>query len=259
VRHEGKIAVVTGAASGIGLATAQLLLAEGAKVVMADIDEAGVEREARNLDPSGASVKFVRCDVAKRADVVAAITLAESFGELDIMVNNAGIVLAKEVLDVEDQDMQLLFDINVMGAFYGTQEAARRMVGRGKGSIVNMSSMQGLLAIPNQLPYGTSKAAIIQLSRVFAVSLAPKGIRVNAVGPGTISTEAAKRAVLQNETARRSVMSRIPMLRLGLPAEVASVISFLASDDAAYVTGQTIFIDGGRSALNMTVPVPDEA
>jgi NAD(P)-dependent dehydrogenase (short-subunit alcohol dehydrogenase family) len=122
-----------------------------------------------------------------------------------------------------------------------------------------MSSMQGLLAIPNQLPYGTSKAAITQLTRVFAVSLAPKGVRVNAVGPGTILTEASKRSVLQNETARRNVLSRIPMLRLGVPAEVATVISFLASDDAAYVTGQILYIDGGRSALNMTVAVPENA
>lgn len=260
MRHSGKAAVVTGAANGIGLATAQRLHAEGARVILADIEAETAEQEARKLDPSGQSAKAIRCDAASRADVVAAIALAEqSFGELDIMVNNAGRSLPKDVLEVDDDDMKQLFGLNVMGAFYGTQEAAKRMTKKGKGAIVNMSSMQGLLAIPNQLPYGTTKAAITQLTRVFAVSLAPKGVRVNAVGPGTILTAASKRSVLQNDAARRGVLSRIPMLRLGMPAEVATVISFLASDDAAYVTGQIIYIDGGRSALNMTVPVPEDA
>ncbi len=260
MRHKDKSAVVTGAANGIGLATAKRLHQEGAKVVLADIAFEQVQQEAKALDPAGLTARAIKCDVASRDEVVAAITLAEeSFGGLDIMVNNAGRSLPKDVLEVDDADMQRLFGINVMGAFYGTQEAARRMVKKGKGAIVNMSSMQGMLAIPNQLPYGTSKAAITQLTRVFAVSLAPKGVRVNAVGPGTILTEASKRSVLQNEAARKSVLSRIPMLRLGMPAEVAAVISFLASDDAAYMTGQILYIDGGRSALNMTVPVPEDA
>lgn len=260
MRHQGKSAVVTGAANGIGLATARRLHAEGASVVLADIDAAKAAEEAAALDPSGRTAKAIACDVTRPGDILAAIELGEAFaGRLDIMVNNAGISFAKDVLEVEAADMRRLFDLNVMSAFHGTQEAARRMVPRGGGAIVNMSSMQGLLAIPNQLPYGTTKAGIIQLTRVFAVALAAKGVRVNAVGPGTILTAASRRSVLQNEAALRGVLSRIPMLRLGDPEEVGSVISFLASEDAAYVTGQVIYIDGGRSALNMTVAVPEEA
>lgn len=260
MRHGGKAAVVTGAANGIGLATARRLHAEGASVILADIEAATAEAEARALDASGRTARAIRCDVAHRDQVVAAIALAEeAFGGLDIMVNNAGRSLAKDALEVEDADMRALFETNVMGAFYGTQEAAKRMVAKGAGAIVNMSSMQGMLAIPNQVAYGTSKGGITQMTRVFAVALAAKGVRVNAVGPGTILTAASRRSVLQNDAARRTVLSRIPMGRLGMPEECAGVISFLASEDAAYVTGQIIYIDGGRSALNMTVPVPEDA
>jgi NAD(P)-dependent dehydrogenase (short-subunit alcohol dehydrogenase family) len=189
---------------------------------------------------------------------VAAIDLAETrFGALDIMVNNAGLSLAKDALEVTDEDMDRILGINLKGAFFGTQEAAIRMAARGKGAIVNMSSMQAALVIPNQLPYGMSKAGINQLTRIFAVAMAAKGVRVNAVGPGTILTAASKRNVLQNEKARQSVLSRIPMGRLGKTSEVASVVSFLASEEASYVTGQIIYIDGGRQPLNLTVPVAD--
>ncbi|MET3926677.1 SDR family oxidoreductase [Devosia sp. 2618] len=259
MKHRGKSAVVTGAANGIGLACAVRLASEGASVVLADIDIDKAKAEAQSLVAQGLKAAAIRCDVSSRADIVAAIDLAESHGGgLHIMVNNAGYSLKKDVLDVDGEDMRRLFNVNLMGAFYGTQEAARRMVKQGAGAIVNMSSMQAALVIPDQLPYGVTKAGINQLTRVNAVALAPKGVRVNAVGPGTILTAASQRSVLQNDAARRSVLSRIPMARLGRTEEVAGVVSFLASDDASYVTGQVIYIDGGRNCLNLTVPVSDD-
>jgi len=256
MKLQERAAVVTGAANGIGLACARALHAAGARVVLTDIDADKVQAEAATLDPTGLTAIGMSCDVADRGQIVVAIETAEQrFGRLRIMVNNAGFSLAKDVLEVDTYDMDRLLNVNLKGTFFGTHEAARRMVEGGCGSIVNMSSMQAMFAIPNQLPYGISKAGINQMTRVFSVALAARGVRVNAVGPGTILTAASSRNVLQNPAARQSVMSRIPMGRLGEPDEVGSVVAFLASDDASYVTGQVIYIDGGRSGLNLTVPV----
>ena len=258
MRHQGKVAVVTGAANGIGLACARRLHEEGARVVLADLDADKAAAEARALSPDGGSAAALGCDVSDRAQIIAALDLAEGrFGPLDIMVNNAGLSYAKDVLEVSTEEVDRILGINLKGTFFGTQEAARRMVARGRGAIVNMSSILAALVIPNQLPYGMSKAGINQMTRIFAVALAAKGVRVNAVGPGTILTAASRRNVLQNEKARQSVLSRIPMGRLGHPDEVAGVVSFLAGEDASYVTGQVIYIDGGRQPLNLTVPVSD--
>jgi len=181
-----------------------------------------------------------------------------AFGAIDILVANAGIVHAAEFLDLEEQDFDRVIAVNLKGIFLAGQAAARRMVKQGRGgAIVNMSSVNGVLAIPNQVPYVVSKGGINQLTKVMAVGLAPHGIRVNAIGPGTILTELAKTAVLGNREAERKILSRTPMGRMGEPAEIARVAAFLASDEASYVTGQVVYADGGRLALNYTVPVPD--
>ncbi len=254
MQHEGKACVITGAASGIGLACAERLHAEGAKVVLADIDFDGVCEAAKKIDPSGHTVRALRCDVSVRADIKRAIDEAvSSFGGLQIMVNNAGFVLGRDVLALEETEMLNVLGTNLMGTFFGTQEAARLMSDHGGGAIVNMSSIQGELAIPTELAYGVSKAGINQLTRVNAVALARNGIRVNAVAPGTILTPASQANFLNNDSVRNTVMSRIPMGRVGLPEDVAKVVSFLASEDAGYITGQVIYVDGGRSALNLTV------
>ena len=146
--------------------------------------------------------------------------------------------------------------VNLKSMFLCGQAVARAMVKRGiRGSIVNMSSANAVVAIPNQVPYVVSKGGINQLTKVMAVALAPHGIRVNAIGPGTILTELSKQAVLTDDAARRKILSRTPLGRCGEPEEVAAVAAFLASDDASYLTGQTIYPDGGRLALNYTVPV----
>jgi len=259
VRLSGKSALVTGAAQGIGFACAEALAADGASVLLADVNEAGAKKAAAALQAKGHKAAFAACDVSKKADVERAVeATVAAFGAIDILVANAGIVHAAEFLDLEEQDFDRVIAVNLKGIFLAGQAAARRMVKQGRGgAIVNMSSVNGVLAIPNQVPYVVSKGGINQLTKVMAVGLAPHGIRVNAIGPGTILTELAKTAVLGNREAERKILSRTPMGRMGEPAEIARVAAFLASDEASYVTGQVVYADGGRLALNYTVPVPD--
>ncbi len=165
---------------------------------------------------------------------------------------------AAEFLDLEEADFDRVLAVNLKGIFLAGQAAARQMVKQGGGgAIINMSSVNAILAIPNQVPYVVSKGGINQLTKVMAVALATHRIRVNGIGPGTILTELAKTAVLGNREAERKILSRTPLGRMGDPDEIANVAVFLASDEASYVTGQTLYPDGGRLALNYTVPLPD--
>jgi NAD(P)-dependent dehydrogenase (short-subunit alcohol dehydrogenase family) len=256
MRLSGKVALVTGAAQGIGLACARLFASEGASVVLADLNEDAGRKAAQAL---GTNAVFQRCDVSSKSSVDAAVAFAVAeYQALDILVANAGIVHAADFLDLQEADFDRVLAVNLKGIFLAGQAAARQMVKQGRGgAIVNMSSVNAVLAIPNQVPYVVSKGGINQLTRVMALSLAPHRIRVNAVGPGTILTELAKSAVLGNREAERKILSRTPLGRMGEPEEIAKVVAFLASDDASYVTGQTIYPDGGRLALNYTVAVPE--
>ena len=259
MRLRDKVALVTGAAQGIGLACVEAFAREGAKVMLADRDEARGRAAAMRLRESGASAVFVTCDVSRKDQVDAAVlaTVTE-FGRLDILVANAGIVHAAEFLDLEEKDFDRVIAVNLKGVFLAGQAAARQMVKQGGGgAIINMSSVNAVLAIPNQVPYVVSKGGINQLTKVMSVALAKNGIRVNGIGPGTILTELAKDAVLGNKEAERKILSRTPMGRMGAPEEIAGVAVFLASDAASYLTGQTIYPDGGRLALNYTVPVAE--
>jgi glucose 1-dehydrogenase len=255
MRLKDKVAVVTGAAQGIGLACAERFKAEGANLLLSDINEAGGKAAAERL---GAA--FIRCDAGLKPDVDALIRRAvEVHGRVDIMMSNAGITHAAEFLDLAEEDFDRVIRTNMKSVFLCGQAAARQMVRQGGGGvIISMSSVNALLAIPNQVAYGASKGAINQLTRVMAVALAPHGIRAVAIGPGTILTDLARNAVLTNEAAYRKILSRTPIGRCGEAAEVASVAAFLASDDASYITGQTIYPDGGRLGLNYTVPVAGE-
>lgn len=255
MRLNEKVAIVTGAAQGIGLACARRFVQEGAKVMLSDINEAAGSAAAGQL---GAAAAFCRTDVSIKAEVDAlvAATLA-AFGRIDILVNNAGITHAAEFLDLTEEDFDRVLRINLKSMFLCGQASARVMVRQGSGSIINMSSVNAVLAIPNQVPYVVSKGGVNQLTKVMAVSLAQYGVRVNAIGPGTILTELAKQAVLSSEDARRKILSRTPIGRCGEPEEVASIAAFLAGDDASYMSGQTIYADGARLALNYTVPVKE--
>ena len=247
-----QVAIVTGGTQGIGLACVRRLIAEGAQVMLVDINPDG----AATAQGLGDAAAFFVADVGQRSDVDAMLsaTLAR-FGRVDILVNNAGITHAADFLDLHEDDFDRVIRTNLKSMFLCGQAVAREMVKRASGCIINMSSVNSQLAIANQVPYVVSKGAINQLTRVMALSLAPHGIRVNAIAPGTILTELARHAVLASEEARHTILSRTPMGRCGEPEEVAGVAAFLASADASYMTGETLFVDGGRMALNYTVPV----
>ncbi|KJV10280.1 dehydrogenase [Elstera litoralis] len=257
------VALVTGAASGIGYAIAAAFIAEGAKVLLADVETTKGEAAAAEL---GAAAAFIRCDVGDKASVTAAVAEAAArFGRLDCLVNNAGIIHAADFLDLEEADFDRVLRVNLKGAFLGSQAAARQMVAQNAadaaaglpvrgGTIINLSSVNGIMAIPNQTPYNVSKGGVDQLTRNTALALAPHKIRVNGIGPGSILTDLLK-VVMDSDSARDRILSRTPLGRCGEVTEIASIAVFLAGQASSYVTGQTIYADGGRMALNYTVPV----
>jgi len=247
----GRVCIVTGGAQGIGEACIRRFAREGAQVVIADIDDV---RGAALADELGGL--YVHCDVGDKAqvDALVAQTLA-AHGRIDVLVNNAGIFRAADFLEVTEADFDAVLRINLKGSFLVGQAVARVMAGAGKGSIINMSSVNAVLTIPTIASYNVSKGGINQLTRVMALALADKGVRVNAVAPGTIATELAAKAVLTSPEATARIMSRTPMKRLGEPSEIADTVAYLASDAASYITGEIVVVDGGRMTLNYTVPV----
>jgi NAD(P)-dependent dehydrogenase (short-subunit alcohol dehydrogenase family) len=253
---QGRVVIITGASQGIGAACARRVVQDGAAVALWDLaDEAGTALAAE-INAAGGQAIYLHCNVARKAEVEAALaaTLAR-FGHVDGLVNNAGIFKAAPFLEVSEEDWDAVIAVNLKGSFLVGQAVAREMVKRQRGAIVNMSSVNGTLAIPSIASYNASKGAINQLTRVMALSLADQGVRVNAVAPGTIATELARSAVLTSEEAKARIMSRTPMKRLGEPEEIADVAAYLLSDAASYVTGEIVVADGGRMTLNYTVAV----
>lgn len=256
MKLERKLAIVTGGASGIGKAICERFAADGARVVIADVNG---DKGAALAKALGASVCFYKADMASASDIAALAEAASVLGPIDILVNNAGIVHAADFLDLKAEDFDRVISVNLRGSFLLGQVVARLMVervnaGGPAGAIINMSSVNAVFAIANQVPYSVSKGGINQLTKVMALALAPHGIRVNAIGPGSIMTDMLA-SVNNDPSARNRILSRTPMGRIGDPSEIASIAAFLASDDASYITGQTIYADGGRLPLNYTVPV----
>ena len=247
---QGRVAIVTGGSQGIGEACARRFAQEGAQVVIADLADERGRALAAELQ-----ARYVHCDVGDKAQVDALVAeVMQAHGRIDVLVNNAGIFRAADFLDVTEEDFDAVLRVNLKGAFLVGQAVAREMARAGRGSIVNMSSVNSVLAIPSIASYNVSKGGINQLTRAMALALADRGVRVNAVGPGTIATELAAKAVLTSEEAKNKIMMRTPLKRLGEPSEIADVVAFLASDASSYITGEIIMVDGGRMALNYTVP-----
>ena len=257
MRFSGKVIVITGGAQGIGRATAVRFLSEGAKVVIADVNAERLAATAREIG-SPANVLGVLTDVARKDQVDALIgTAVACFGRIDVMVNNAGIAPVMAFLDVTEAVYDRVLEVNLKGAFLGTQAAARAMIAQGQGGvIINMSSINSGLANPDVATYAISKGGMNQVTSTAAVAFASHGIRVCGVGPGTIATEIIKGAFTER-AGMHAILARTPLGRLGQPEEIAGVVAFLASDDASYITGETIYPDGGRRILNYTVPVKE--
>ncbi|HEX2158661.1 MAG TPA: SDR family NAD(P)-dependent oxidoreductase [Actinomycetes bacterium] len=248
-RVEGKVAVVTGGASGIGRAAAQALAAERARVGIADVDEAGGERVAAGIRDAGGDAFFRRTDVRSLAEVEAVLAEAvDRHGRLDVLVNNAAISVAGSAGEMAEEDWARVIDVNLSGVWRGLRAAIPRMLAQGGGSIVNLSSVQAHVGFLGWSGYAASKGGIDALTRQAAVEYARAGIRVNAIVPGTIMTE-MNEAIMRESADGDAVMAgwvaMHPMGRIGQPEEVAAAIVFLASDEASFITGELLRVDGG--------------
>jgi NAD(P)-dependent dehydrogenase (short-subunit alcohol dehydrogenase family) len=237
--------LVTGGASGIGLAIAEALLEEGWRVVVADLDEASLDRCRDALGRSDGRVRFERMNVADEEAVVGAISACEAeFGPLTGLVNSAGIGRDVPALATSADLFRQILEVNVIGSFVVSREVAKRMQEHRSGSIVNIASVSGIMGNEGRVAYGASKGGVIAMTKVMAVELAPLGIRVNAIAPGPIETPLVKE--VHTAEARAAWMATVPQRRYGVPAEVAGTALFLLDDrKSSYVTGQTICVDGG--------------
>ena len=255
---QDKVAIVSGAARGIGYACAERFIADGARVVLADIDEKGGEKAAARLAEGNREAVFIACDVGDRLEVrnLVAETLA-TFGAIDILVNNAARLDSAPFLELSEDEFDAVLKTNLKGPFLLGQAVAKQMAaqvddGKPAGSIINMSSVNAVFALPDHVAYTVAKGGLAQLTKAMALALADKGIRVNAIGPGSILTEMLEEGASGAGVADR-ILSRTPMGRFGEPSEIAAIAAFLAGDEASYITGTTIYADGGRLALNYVV------
>jgi NAD(P)-dependent dehydrogenase (short-subunit alcohol dehydrogenase family) len=246
VRFAGLTAIVTGAGRGMGRAVALGLAAEGANVVVAEVDEPAAKEVVDEIQKTGARALAVKVDISSVADVRAlfAKTVAE-FGGVDILINNAGIGIAKPLVDYTEADWDKQLGVNLKGMFFATQEAARAMIPKRRGKIVNFASTAAFVSSSTpETAYDISKGGVRQLTISVAAELAPYHINVNAVAPGTIMTDLTLR-VLDTEEKMARASAKIPLGRLGKPEDMVGPVLFLCSDEASYVTGHVLVVDGG--------------
>ncbi len=253
MRLEGKAAIVTGGASGIGRAICEVFAEEGARLTIADIDVEGGEKTLASIRAAGGEAQFVATDVSKEADVEAMVrAAADAYGAVNILVNDAAAFVFGEVQDISDADWARVFGVNVIGQAYCVKHVLPHMQAAGGGSIVNLASVSGFIAQPGFIPYNASKGAVMQLTRCLAMDLAPYNIRVNAVCPGSVLTPATERhrqfvGADPEEFLAEAGASNF-MRRVADPREIAYGALFLASDEASFVTGTPLIMDGGLTA-----------
>lgn len=244
-RLDGKVALVTGGSRGIGLATAEYLADRGAKLFLADVDEAGLKTAEQSLKDKEIEVATVVGDVSDSAQAQKVVdACVERFEKIDILVNNAGITRDGLAVRMKDEDWEIVLRVNLSGSFYMARAAAKSMMKARSGRIINIASVVGIMGNAGQANYAASKAGVIGMTKTLARELASRGVTVNAVAPGFIETRMT--AVLKEEV-REATMKNIPAGRYGQPQDVAAAVGFLASDEAAYITGQVIAVDGGMS------------
>jgi meso-butanediol dehydrogenase / (S,S)-butanediol dehydrogenase / diacetyl reductase len=248
---DGKAAVVTGAARGIGLGITEKFLEEGYRVALLDIDAETLGATAERL--RGRTILPIVCDVSEPDQVAAAVAkVDQAFGRLDALVNNAGIAKFTRILDTTWEDWSRILAVNLSGPFICTQACAPLMLRSGGGAVVNIASISGLRASTLRVAYGTSKAALIHLTKQQAVELGDRGIRVNAIAPGPVETAMAK--LVHSADIRTSYRDAIPLARYGTVAEIARAVLFLCSADASFINGQTLAVDGGFDAAGVGLP-----
>lgn len=248
-RFANKVVFVTGASRGIGKAVAERFAAEGAVLVLLSNDEQELAQTKQKFSARGTHVLAIPVDVSEANQVDAAVQqTVDSFGKIDILINNAGIAWEEDFLEIKDENWRKIIDVNLNGMFYVAQRVARQMVAQGSGCIVNMSSTNGLVGEEKYAHYNASKGGVVLLTKTMALELGRHGIRVNAVCPGYIQTPMSQ-AIDSPEFVEQYIRTKIPLGRAGNAADVAGVFAFLASDDAAFVTGETILVDGGQLAF----------
>jgi len=253
----GKAVIVTGAAQGIGRTIAEQFLWQGARVLIFDLDAGLALETARQLSPGGEMVVSLGGDVSKREDVHRAVeTCVERFGQLDVMVAHAGIADATPLLEIDDASWQRIMDVNLTGVFLCTQEAGRVMARSGGGAVVVTASTNAFWVESNLAHYNTSKGGVVAFVRSAAIDLARYGIRVNAVAPGVVRTRIAA-WVIEDPVLGPEYLKHIPLNRFAETIDVAKAALFLASSDSAYITGQTLVLDGGQT-LGILVDAPQE-
>ena len=246
MRLKDKVAMITGAGRGIGRATALAFAREGARVVVAELDEASGRDTAAAVEGAGGQALFVRTNVSRAEDAEAVVRAAvERFGRLDVLVNNAGVLADSTLLKMTDEAWERVLQVNLTGVFLCTRAAGRVMAQQGSGRIINASSVSGLYGSFGQTNYSATKAAVVAMTRVWARELGRKGVTVNAIAPGMIDTDMIR---TMPEQALEAAKQRTPLGRFGKPSEVAAVYVFLASDEASFVNGALITVDGGMIA-----------